>query len=163
MAAYSWLKRPTESDPAYAAFRTYLEMGDTRSSRDCARVLKKSTSQIDKWSSANDWRERVRDFEHHVAMADTDDIVSQVVEMRDENIALMGKLRGLLNLRLDDFIRDRKDPSMLWTQALTAMAKIEANSLLLGDRAATSKTTEQVARVEELVAQLDERIRGRAG
>lgn len=160
--AYSWLKRPTESDPAYAAFRTYLEMGDTRSSRDCAAVLKKSTSQIDKWSAVHDWRERVRDFEHHVAMADTEDIVSQVVQMRDKNIALMDKLRNLLDQRLDDFIARRLDPTMLWTQALTAMAKIESNSLLLGDRAATSKTTEQVAKVEELVAQLDERIRGRS-
>lgn len=162
MAEYSWLKRPTESEPAYAAFRTYLETGPGRNAAETARSLRKSKSLMEEWSHKHEWRARVRDFDNHVAMADTDGLVQQVSEMRDKNIALMDKLRSLLDQRLDDFIAGRKDPTMLWTQALTAMAKIEQNSLLLGDRAATSKTTEQVAKVEELVAQLDERIRGRS-
>jgi hypothetical protein len=42
------------------------------------------------------------------------------------------------------------------------MAKIEQNSLLLSDRAQTSKTSEAVAKVEALMAELDERIQGAA-
>lgn len=162
MAEYSWLKRPNESEPAYSAFRAYLEAGPGRSAAETCRKLKKSKSLVDGWSRTHDWRDRVRDFDNHVALADTDGLVHQVSEMRDKNIALMDKLRGLLDLRLDDFVTKRDDPTVRWTQALMAMAKIEANSLLLGDRAAMSKTTEQVAKVEEMMAELDDRIRGRS-
>jgi hypothetical protein len=95
-------------------------------------------------------------------LPETDGLVNQLAECRDKNLALIDKLRDLLDMRLDDFIKGRKDPTMLWTQALTAMAKIEQNSLLLSDRAQTSKTSEAVAKVEALMAELDERIQGAA-
>lgn len=163
MAEYSWLKWPEETEPAYSAFRIYLEMGPGRSAVEVARVLKKSKSMVDNWSCNHRWRDRVRDFDNHVAMAETDGLVNQVAEMRDANIALMDKLRGLLDLRLDDFIMARKDPTVGWTQALMAMAKIESNALLLGDRAQQSKTSEAITKVEALMAELDERIQGAAG
>lgn len=160
MAEYSWLKRVTESEPAYSAFRTYLEMGPGRSAAETARVLKKSKSGVDQWSMKHDWRERVRDFDNHIALAETDGLVNVVSEMRDANVALMNKLRSLLDLRLDDFMSKRDDPTVRWTQALMAMAKIEANALLLGDRAQASKTSEEIVKIESLVAELDDRIRG---
>jgi hypothetical protein len=160
MANYSWLKWEEETDQAYKGFQVYLNMGAKRSAADVAREMKLSKSSVDNWSANFRWRDRVRDFDNHVALAETDGLVNQVAEMRDANIALMDKLRGLLDLRLDDFILARKDPTVGWTQALMAMAKIESNALLLGDRAQASRTSDQVAKVEELVAQLDEKIRG---
>lgn len=161
MAVYSWLSWPEESEPAYSAFQLYLH--GERDVSEVARRLKRSRSTVEKWSANFRWRDRVRDFEDHVAMAETDGLVNQVAEMRDKNIALMDKLRTLLDRRLDEFLIVGKDPTMLWTQALMAMAKIESNALLLGERAQVSKTSEQVTRVEELVAQLDERMRGTSG
>lgn len=164
MAEYPWLRRVEETEPAYSAFRVYLDMGpqDERNITEVARRLKKSTSLIQGWSSRHSWRERVAAFDNHLAAAETDGLVNQLAECRDKNLALIDKLRDLLDMRLDDFIKGRKDPSMLWTQALTAMAKIEQNSLLLSDRAQTSKTSEAVAKVEALMAELDERIQGAA-
>lgn len=163
MARYSWMQWEEETDQAYKGFQIYLKMSGRRSPSEVAREMKLSKSSIDNWSANFRWRDRVRDFEDHVAMAETDGLVNQVAEMRDANIALMDKLRGLLDLRLDDFIAARKDPTVGWTQALMAMAKIESNALLLGDRAQQSKTSEQVAKVEALMAELDEKIQRSSG
>ena len=69
------------------------------------------------------------------AMAETDGMVHQLAACRDKNLALMDKLRGHLETRLDTFIARGEDPTIRWTQALTAMAKVEQNSLLLKDDA----------------------------
>jgi hypothetical protein len=155
MTDYVWTRRDDESDPAWRAFKLYLDAGSQRSIRKVADREKKSHQLIAGWSSQHEWVERCRAFDRHLQEAQTDGLVNQMAETRDKNLALMDKLREHLSRRLDTFIRLDQDPSVRWTQALMAMAKVEANSLVLG---AQDKTSDSVARVEQLVARLEQEM-----
>jgi len=50
---------PHESAKAYAAFLTYVELGDKRSLRAVGQKLGKSTTIIERWSSEWKWGERI--------------------------------------------------------------------------------------------------------
>lgn len=58
-----WDQQPDESAPAFEAFRTYRDMGATRSTAKVARELGKSKALIDRWSSANSWGIRVSAYD----------------------------------------------------------------------------------------------------
>lgn len=149
--ARPWLRQANESDPAYEAFRVYLNLGPGRRLRDVSSKetgVGKSWQLVTKWSGAHDWVERVRAFDVAIAEAETDGLVSQVAFSRDANLALMDKLRGLLDSRLDAFIETKQDPTIRWTQACVAMTKIEANALMLKD---DKKTNDRIDNVMELV------------
>jgi hypothetical protein len=149
MTEQIWLRQDYESDPSYEAFRVYLMWGSRRSLDRLCKHQNKSWSLITDWSRKNNWRERVRAFDRYAIEAPTDGMVHALAESRDKNLALIDKLRALLDQRLDDFMEKRQDPTIRWTQALTAMAKVEQNALLMGKD--TDKTSEQIDRVEALV------------
>ena len=156
--SYVWTRREAETDPAYQAFKMYLDLGSVRTCDKVARSLGKSLTLITGWSAKHDWGARVRAYDTYVLTADTDGLVHQLAESRDKNLALMDKLRDHLSNRLDRFIERDQDPSTLWTNALTAMAKVEQNSLLMGEKQMT-KSSEGVTKVAKLV----ERIEALAG
>lgn len=143
-----WTRRENESSLAYNAFKTYLYLGADRTLQGAADGVGKSFSLIRRWSSRHEWIDRSAAYDSHIMNADLDGLVHVQAESRDKNLALMDKLRGLLDMRLDDFISRRDDPTIRWTQAVTAMAKIEANSLLLGKE---DKSLDKIQRVELLV------------
>ena len=149
---YVWTRRDNETSTAYNAFQIYLDMGGTRTHQKVCEKVGKSRQLITDWAGKYGWTERVRAFDRHVAEAKTDGMISQLTETRDKNLALMDKLRSHLSNRLDTFITANKDPSMLWTQALVAMARVEQNSLMLKEDA---KSTQRVERVMELVERLE--------
>lgn len=149
-AEHPWMRQPLETTQAYEAFRSYMSL---RTHPKVCEELGKSRQLISKWSSDWEWVERVRAFDVHLAEAQTDGLVHQLAESRDKNIALMDKLRGLLDTRLDTFIERKQDPTVAWTRAVEAMARVEANSLMLGIKN-QGTTTAAVTRVEELVEKL---------
>lgn len=53
-------QRTDESAKAYAAFRTYCEMGSDRAMRAVAKKLSKSLTIIGRWGSHHEWAERTR-------------------------------------------------------------------------------------------------------
>jgi hypothetical protein len=148
---YPWVRRDDESSPAYDAFRAYMSC---RNTRKVALELSKSDAIIRRWSSQHDWVERVRAYDQHTATAETDGMVHVLAEFRDGNIELARKLRDHLSNRLDDFIDQRADPTMRWTQALAALAKLEANALLLSKD--DKRTDERVMKLEEALAKLED-------
>lgn len=140
-----WLRQEGETDKAYEAFRVYL---NARTIPKVCDELGKSRQLISMWSAKYGWIERVRSFDTHLVEAQTDGLIHQMAESRDKNLALMDKLRGLLDTRLDIFIARKDDPTIRWTQAVMAMAKIEANSLALKQ---DTKTDERIDKIEALV------------
>jgi hypothetical protein len=148
MSEQIWTRRDGESTPAYDAFKEYLHQGATRSNAKVAHALGKSITLMNRWSSAHDWVDRSVAYDSYVMAADTDGMIHALAETRDKNLALMDKLRGLLDSRLDDFIERRDDPTIRWTQACIAMTKIEANSLAMGE---TKKASEKVIAIEALI------------
>lgn len=155
---YVWTRRDNETDPAYQAFKLYLDMGPERSCDRVAKSLGKSLQLLTGWSSKHEWVARVRAFDRHVAEAETDGLVNAIAESRDKNLALMDKLRGLLDMRLDDFIAKRDDPTIRWTQACMAMAKIEANSLMMKDSQKTDERVEAVLKMAERIEALGQEV-----
>jgi|SRR5688572_18857870 hypothetical protein len=160
MADKPWERRDDESDPAYEAFRVYLLMGSRRTLARVEKSQTRSHATISLWSSKYEWGARVRAFDRYAIEAPTDGMEHALAESRDKNLPLIDKLRNLLSMRLDVFIDRMDDPTIRWTQALTAMAKIEANVLLMNKD--MDKTPEQVTRVERMLEELDERMQGRS-
>lgn len=145
MTKQIWTRRDTETSPAYEAFRTYMSL---RSTTKVAEELGKSLTLVTRWCAEHSWVERVTEYDRYIVTADTDGLVHALAETRDKNLALMDKLRGLLDSRLDEFIAQRQDPTIRWTQACVAMTKIEANSLAMAD---TKKSTEKIDSIMALV------------
>lgn len=63
---FPWIRQPNESDVAYDAFETYLDMGSDRSVIKVGQKLKKNRTIIGRWSSKHNWQERVRAYDQHM-------------------------------------------------------------------------------------------------
>lgn len=153
--AHPWLRQEGETTQAYEAFRIYLNAAGRRTIPLVCDELGKSRQLISKWSAQWNWIERCRAFDVHLEEARTDGLIHQLAESRDKNLALMDKLRGLLDLRLDMFLERKTDPTVAWTRAVEAMARVEANQLLAGAKdqgRATEKIDNILALVERAVA-----------
>lgn len=59
-------RRPTETEPAYAAFKLYLQLGHGRSMRDVARKLDKNHALMSRWSKRHFWPERALSYDAHI-------------------------------------------------------------------------------------------------
>ena len=140
-----WTRRDDESHVAYEAFKVYMRV---RTTAKTAEELGKHPRLPQRWCADYNWVERVRAYDRYIATADTDGMVHALSEVRDKNLALMDKLRGLLDSRLDEFIARKDDPTIRWTQACVAMTKIEANSLAMAD---TKRSTEKIESIMALV------------
>lgn len=60
-----WDRRPDETDPAFAAFKIYLEC-EPRSSAKVAEKIHKSPALIRRWASKYDWQERARAWDSSI-------------------------------------------------------------------------------------------------
>lgn len=148
---YPWTRQDNEGSRPYEAFRLYLEMGPSRSHVRVAEELGKSSRIVSDWAVEYGWTERVRAFEIHLMEAQTDGYASELATVRERHMAIAAKLMGHLDSRLDEFIRTKSDPTIRWTNAFVAGAKVDQTALTLREDA---KTTEQLDRVEKLVEKL---------
>ena len=69
-----------ESDKAFAAFKSYLELGPERSLAMTASKVGKSKVLMERWSRRYDWQGRVAAFTAHVATAEREAIEGLAVE-----------------------------------------------------------------------------------
>ena len=69
-----------ESNRAFAAFRTYLELGPERSLATVAERVGKSKTMVERWSRRFDWPARVEAHAAHVADAERRAIEALAVE-----------------------------------------------------------------------------------
>jgi hypothetical protein len=79
-----------ESAKAYEAFKTYAEMGATRSHAAVGRTLGKSKKFIERWSSQYDWKERAAqwDNEHAAREEKADEIAKLAFALEREKLRL---------------------------------------------------------------------------
>lgn len=69
-----------ESAKAFAAFRTYLELGPERSLATVAAKLGKSKTMMERWSRRFDWPARVQAHAAHLALVEREAIESLAME-----------------------------------------------------------------------------------
>lgn len=142
---YPWARRTTESNPAYEAFRAYM---DARSTTKVAEQLGKSTTLITRWCTEHGWVARVQAFDTYLMEARTDGAVDWITSARTETQQLADKLRGLLSERLDDCIRLKQDPTVRWSQACGVLLKMQEHGV---PPVADEKMAAQLDRVTKLL------------
>lgn len=150
--AYPWTRRTTESNPAYEAFRTYM---DVRSTTKVAEQLSKSDTIVKRWCTEHDWVSRIKAYDVFLMQSRTDGAVEWITSARTETQALADKLRALLSERLDDCITKRQDPTMRWSSAAAVLLKMQ-------DAAVTPVSDEKMAAELDRVAKLLEKVTGEA-
>lgn len=85
---HPWEQQKGESNPAYEAFQTYLNMDRQRSLRAVARELGKSETLIFRWSSRNNWQERIRAYNNYVQREATANAIEQRKKMNERQARL---------------------------------------------------------------------------
>ncbi|HNT14161.1 MAG TPA: hypothetical protein PKO21_04785 [Verrucomicrobiota bacterium] len=79
-AALSFEQQPRESNKAFAAFKTYLELGAQRSLAVVAVQHGKSKTMIERWSRRFDWPARVQAHAAHLATIEREAIEGLALE-----------------------------------------------------------------------------------
>lgn len=69
----AWERRPNETDPAFVAFQTYLEL-KPRSFIGVAQELRKSGALVRRWAEKYDWQERARAWDNSILQRTHDEI-----------------------------------------------------------------------------------------
>lgn len=174
-------RQPNETAVAFEAFRTYLEMGPTRSTAKVARALSKSKTLMTRWSKRNNWVERVRAFESDAASHADSAHVDAIAE-RSRRQAQIAQLHGEASaIVASEVVRRLSDPETRDAQlrglstrdllALEATLGRMHNRAVMTERLALGLTTDQPgeplprAQAEEMARrladdELDEKLAG---
>lgn len=108
-----WEQQPNESAKAFEAFAIYRDMGADRSIRAVARRLGKSKTQIEKWSRAHDWVERVRAYDRNLDREARAEAVKNIKQMTKRHIGIAMNLQKKALDALKDLDPDSLTPKML--------------------------------------------------
>lgn len=81
-------RQPWETAKAYEAFKTYLDMGGSRSIRGVTQKLHKSYTLIGRWSRENRWAERIKRHENELAKEARRKEIEEYAKMRDRHIEI---------------------------------------------------------------------------
>jgi hypothetical protein len=115
-----------ETAVAFEAFRTYLEMGPSRSLAKVGRALGKSKTLMDRWSKRHAWQTRVAAFEA-VATRAADDAHMDAIARRSKRQAEVAQLHGEASLTVArEVLRRLADPEA----AAVALEKVPLDELL---------------------------------
>jgi hypothetical protein len=106
----AWERQPAESEPAFQAFRTYLEMADERSVRAVAQRLHKSSTMVGRWSKRWKWVARIRKYSDNLAKK-ADQKAERHAQERVTEIMASHEVLGLTSLlartSFDDILDDK--------------------------------------------------------
>jgi hypothetical protein len=111
-----WDRQPGETDPAYAAFAEYRDMGGARSTAAVAQKLGKSKTLTDRWSSKYAWVERTRAWDSMPARMTEKAYEDMAREIAEDHRRIATKLLHRLETGMDS-LPEGKTPSQTWTMA----------------------------------------------
>lgn len=102
----AWERQKGESAKAFEAFKTYCDLGASRSYKKVSELLGKSEVLMYRWSSRWDWKERARLYDNHLVELETEEKRQAVRKMSERQIktAVFLQAKGidaLKNLDLD--------------------------------------------------------------
>lgn len=167
-----------ETDTAFRAFRTYLDLGPDRSLAKCGRALGKNKTSLERWSAKNRWVERVRQIESTAAAMVDDERAKALAEVAGRQAQEMRLQATSLAMITSSFLkRIQQNPALLdgldaETHAKLATAAARAHSRVIvaerlvhgmtteqaGERTPWEAVAEQAARLTD--AELDARLAG---
>lgn len=95
--AKSWQRKQGETGAAFEAFckyrdMPYMEEPTGRSLAKVGRMLGKSVTLMERWSTSHDWQERCRDYDNEIQKEELEARKVAVKKMQREHISLAGQL-----------------------------------------------------------------------
>lgn len=149
---HPWTIRPGESSRAYQAFRTYMNLGTSRSIARAAEIEGKSETLLENWSAENKWVSRVQAYDSYVLTAEVDGFAEQVASVRAKHMEITDQLLDHLqaNMRL---WKPGADPSIRWTNALAVALKSQQAALTMRDE--SKKENGVIEQIMEAIQRLD--------
>jgi hypothetical protein len=93
-------KRINESEQAYAAFKQYALMGDTRSIRQVALACAKHRTLLSRWSARWRWQERCSKWDSFLFQRETEQHIKGRVQMAKRHAALATVSQNIVALQL---------------------------------------------------------------
>ena len=113
MAQKPWERMEGESAKAFEAFRIYRDMGPERNLRAVGERLGKSRAIIERWSSSNQWVERVRAYDNDLERAAHQEALKSVREMQKRHISIAAQLQNKALLALQKTKPEHMKPGEL--------------------------------------------------
>jgi hypothetical protein len=110
-----WERQDTDTDASFKAFTIYLYMHRRSLQKAADQYYSKkdaNRTQFTKWSSANNWQERVRAYEDYIAELDRADYEEKRMAIRVKRQQIVDALQGLLGLVMKEY-REQLDPQSL--------------------------------------------------
>jgi hypothetical protein len=148
----AWERRDNETDQAWAAFKTYRDMGTARSTSKTALSLGKSKTQMDHWSGKHQWVERCRAFDRYEDAAQVESYKAQTKKIVRQQTELADKLIRHLAANLDR-LAPGTDPTIRWTTAFSAATKVQGGAMdMVKDK--SDATTDTVKSIERIIERL---------
>ena len=134
MAEKPWERMEGEGSKAFEAFRVYRDMGAERSLRAVGERLGKSKAIIERWSSSNQWVERVRAYDNDLERAAHLEAVKGVREMQRRHLGMAAQLQHKGMLALQSLDPNSMNAKVL-IKYITDGAKLEreARNAIVGD------------------------------
>lgn len=114
-----WDRQPGESSKAYAAFQTYLELGENRSLQAVSGELSKSVPLMKRWGAQWGWVERARAWDSMPGRKTEEAYEDMAREIAAQHSRLATKLAARLEKNLD-MLPEGADPSMRFSTAMGA-------------------------------------------
>lgn len=152
---HPWTRRAGETAKGYEAFRVYLFQGKDRALSRVHEETKIATGLIGRWSRENDWVARTAAYDSYKVNARIDGEVDELTAVRSKHLDVASKLLDHLALNMAAW-KPGYDPSLRWTTAFTAAAKVQQTALTLRDT--TSKTDEEA--MDKIMSVLEKRAEG---
>lgn len=130
-------QRPQESNKAFAAFKTYLDLGPERSLEATGRKLGKSTTLMERWSRRWNWSGRVAAHAEHLAVVE-----QQATEA-------MTRSKAVEWLRRQQELRERE-----WSMHEKCLAAAERGLKAFMEREKVYANLADIARMLEVASKL---------
>ncbi len=149
-----WERQENESAEAYEAFSLYRDMPPAeRSLAQVGRKLGKSKALMERWSSKNEWRHRVHEYEKYIDALALHKATTQLAEMRARHIKI-GQMLQTKGLKALETMKPEEISAKNAIRMVTDGMKVEED-MAEAEAAAHTPTTRDNAE-DEALAKLDD-------
>ena len=101
-----WERQINESSQAFEAFAAYRDMGAARSTAKVSRLLCKSVTLMNRWSSEHDWVKRCAAWDAEKDRVARESQIKGIIEMRERHAAIAKKMMDTADHALDNIKPD---------------------------------------------------------
>jgi len=122
-----------ESSTAYDAFRVYMRLGKDRSLNSVCEEIGKTITLIKRWCKAYEWVSRAAAYDSYLLTAEVDGEATELSRVRNKHLDVADKLLDHLSSNMALW-EAGQDPSVRWTQAFAAAAKVQQMALTLREK-----------------------------